>query len=235
MRALKLSLALLFLIHAASAHAPLIAESGGNISTAMHIDDPSKSWAIYGTIPAGGVQYYSFSFARGDRISLELIGAPLDRMFLPGFALIGPGLAAEGRLPQAVEVPAGNFAIAVNGTAPPGATYEPFAPGSFYRLGSIDLAAPENGTYYAAVYSETAGNYALAVGYREAFTLEEWIMLRTRLTSYYRWEGQGIPEIIGPMMAILLGGFYLLQSVFFLQTGSKHNRIYQLYQEISIY
>lgn len=211
MRSIHLFLALLFLVQAASAHAPMMAETGGNISTAMPVDDPSKSRSVYSTIPAGSTHYYSFNFNAGDRIRLELISSPKDSTFAPGFALIGPGLEERGTVPPGVTIPDGMSAIAVNGTSSDGAIYEPFGPSSYYRLGSIDVKAPENGTYYAAIYSQTAGNYALAVGYREAFTLDEWIMLRTRLTSYYRWEGQGIPEIIGPMMVVLLGGFYILK------------------------
>lgn len=211
MRSIYLFLVLLFLAQATSAHAPLMAQIGSNISTAMPIDDPSKSWAVYATIPEGGVHYYSFNFSTGDRISLELISSPKDSAFMPGFALIGPGLDGRGALPSVVTIPDGMSAIAINGTSTVGTIYEPFGPSSFFRLGSIDVTAPENGTYYACVYSQSSGNYALVVGYLEAFTLEEWILLRTRLISYYRWEGQGVPEIIGPTMLVLLGGFYLLQ------------------------
>ncbi len=86
-------------------------------------------------------------------------------------------------------------------------TYEPFGPSSFIQLAEINLSAPEDGRYYAAVFSNaTPGHYGLTVGYREEFGFMERIGLPLKLISVYLWSGQSPAMILIPyLMAEIVG------------------------------
>ena len=58
-------LIMLLISSPAMAHVPLMAGGNEDISTAMHISDPGKSWAIYGVLEPDTVQYYSFDIESG--------------------------------------------------------------------------------------------------------------------------------------------------------------------------
>ncbi|MBN1322685.1 MAG: hypothetical protein JW986_01610 [Methanotrichaceae archaeon] len=196
------------LLSGAWAHVPLILPSSANISEAVIIHDPSKSWAIYGDLEMGDVQYYSFKISKGERIKLSLLAA--DAGYLPGMVLMGPGLEGDGILPPGMDLPDGYGAVVARGSMPKSATYEPFGPGSYYGLADLDLAAPENGTYYVAIYGGAAGNYGLVIGYRETFSLDELVSLPLNMISVHRWEGQSLALILLPFLAVLTAGYYLL-------------------------
>ena len=52
------------------------------------------------------------------------------------------------------------------------AEYEAFTPGAYYYPAEMDMPAPQDGTYYVAVFDEElAGPFGLAVGYEEKWTL----------------------------------------------------------------
>ncbi len=196
------------LLGGALAHVPLILPSSENISEAVLIHDPSKSWAIFGHLEEDEVLYYSFDLSKGERIRLSLLAAQGD--YLPGMVLMGPGLEGDSALPPGVDIPGGYGAVVARGSMPKSATYEPFGPGSYYGLADLDLEAPENGTYYAAVFGEAAGNYGLVIGYRETFSLDELFSLPLKMISVHRWEGQSLALILLPFLAVLTAGYYLL-------------------------
>jgi hypothetical protein len=52
----------------ASAHVPLLAGENENISSAQHISDPGKSWAVYGSLEQSEAHYYSFDMEEGERM-----------------------------------------------------------------------------------------------------------------------------------------------------------------------
>jgi hypothetical protein len=216
-------LAMLFLSSLAIAHVPLM--SGGNdfVSSALHISDPGKSWAIYGILKPEMVQYYSFDLEKGDRIYLGLLKStdPKDRDFQPNLVLLGPGLKTSGELPKNVVLPAGleNFgSLTVYGIGATNATYEPFGPSSYIEMAEINTSAPQSARYYAAVSSNNtagrgagnvAGHYSLVVGYREEFSFSERITAPIRLISVYIWEGQSpwlifLPYLLAEVVAILI-------------------------------
>ncbi len=200
-----------FLWPAAAGHVPGFPGNKHGFDEAIHVDDPAKSWAFYGELHEEmEAQYYRLDVGAGDRIYLELLVPtdPSQEGFVPDAVLMGAGLDAKGRPPDYVYVPDGYTTVLIQGGMPGKATYEGFSPSSFYSVAHFEVAAPRNGTYYVAVYGTLrGGRYSLVVGYRESFSLSEWILVPVSLISVYRWEGQGIPFILAPMiLALAVGG-----------------------------
>lgn len=191
------------------AHAPEFPEGGDSLEKATEVKDPTKSWAIYSHLHEGGeAHYYLLRMRQGENITVSLI-APrhsTDNGFLPSMVLMGPGIEGAGA-PSFVQVPIGAGAEVIAGSLPPGMEYEPFSPSAFYELGNVSLEAPQDGDYYLAVYDETTGgSYGLAVGLRESFTAEEWVLVPFSALSIYLWEGQSPPAVLlAPAAAIAVG------------------------------
>ncbi|MDD1749915.1 MAG: hypothetical protein LUO89_08565 [Methanothrix sp.] len=225
-------LLMLLLALPASAHIPLMAGGNENISSAMHITDPAKSWAVYGSLERDGVHYYSFDLEEGERIYLSLFKSSdaKEKDFLPALALIGPGLKTAEMPARQLSLPPQASRLKIlaaegKGKKAINATYEPFGPSSFIELAEINISAPESARYYAAVYSNAnvinngtnstndlsgaLGHYGLAVGYREEFSFSDRIATPLRLISVYLWEGQSlgmilIPYLVAEILALLL-------------------------------
>jgi hypothetical protein len=197
------------------AHSPLIPGINEGLNSATFISDPTKSWAIYGELHEGKeAQYYRFDINENGKIHISLLKStdPDNRDFIPSFALMGPGLHDQGDLPAYVEVPAGANAIVISGVQPSLGTYEPFSASSFYSLADLDINAPVSGTYYIAVFeSSRGGQYSLAVGDREAFSLSEWIFIPIKLLSIYQWGGQSLFIIFFPVIATLAIGLWVFR------------------------
>lgn len=177
-----------------AAHSPTFEEGGGELGNATTIENPTKSWVIYTHLhEEGEVQYYRMEMSEGERIYVMLsVPKPEgDRGFTPSMALMGPGIDGNATLPPLVERPADVGVEVEEGRVPDELTYEPFSPSVFYEVSNFSVEAPQDGTYYLAVYSqEGSGNYALAVGQRESFTLVEWLLIPINLIRVYEWEGQ---------------------------------------------
>jgi hypothetical protein len=176
-----LLLVMLLLSFNAVGHVPLIGGGNEDISSALHISNPAKSWAIYAVLENETVHYFSFDVREGERIYLGLLKStdPADEGFLPDLLLIGPGIGIQSspsaQLPEGNTSPEGavlleNSAIPKNIVLPESlkdlgalaadgregiTTYEPFGPSSFIELAEINLSAPQSGRYYAAVYENT--------------------------------------------------------------------------------
>jgi hypothetical protein len=198
-----------FLLTPAFAHVPVFGEGGKSPETATPIENPAKSRVLYGQISGKDILYYSFEMNKGERISLGLIvpAGEESRTFTPDLILMGPGLADDGNVPEIAEVPEGYGTNVFLGNMPESATYEGFTPSAFYSLIRADLQAPESGTYYAAVSSiEEGGNYGVILGYRESFSLTEWLLIPLNQIRTYRWEGQGLPFIFFPLGVTLAAG-----------------------------
>lgn len=206
----------------AMAHVPLMAGGNENISTALHISDPGKSWAIYGVLEPDMVQYYSFDIETDERIYLMLLKStdPKDKDFQPNLVFLGPGVRSFGQLSRNVVLPESikDFgALTVYGKGAANATYEPFGPSSYMEMAEINISAPQSARYYAAVYGNgnnmtvqtagrRAGHYSLAVGYREEFSFTERITMPFQLISVYLWEGQSMSLIFLPyLVAEIIG------------------------------
>jgi hypothetical protein len=197
-------------------HVPEFPRGNSSLDTAWEVHDPTRSWALYCTLPEGQVQYYGMNFEAGDRILLDLI-IPVDegrRGFLPMMALVGPGMPMIGNLPNEVEVPFGYGHIVGNSDMPTDPSFEPFSPGSYYQLAEMETTAGRSGQYYVVVWEGqdspgVGGNYGFPVGFREEFTMEEMAFIPFSLLGVYGWEGQEQWAIFAPMViAFVAIGLY---------------------------
>ncbi|WP_292388108.1 hypothetical protein [Methanosarcina sp. UBA5] len=220
-----------FLSAPAFAHVPVFGGEGKSPETAIWIEDPSKSRVLYGHLASGDLMYYSFKMEKGERIVLGLTVPVEDgkKGFIPSLILIGPKLVDEGKVPERLEVPDGYGANVLLYSLPESPVYEGFTPSTFYSFAKLDIKAPESGTYYAVVDAiqeadsregEDAiqgkdlqerkiprrGNYGIVIGYRETFTLKEWISIPLSQIKIYRWEGQGLLLIFTPLALTLAAG-----------------------------
>lgn len=223
-----------FLSASALAHVPVFGGEGKSPETAIHIEEPSKSRVLYGELASGDLQYYSFNVGKGERIVLGLTIPVEDgnKGFTPSLILIGPGLANEGKVPEKLEMPEGYGAKVLSYSLPKKPVYEGFTPSAFYSLVKLDIKAPESGTYYAAVSAiqeagskgedaiqekslqereiSREGNYGLILGYKETFTLKEWISIPLSQIKIYHWEGQGLLLILTPLVLTLAVGLLVI-------------------------
>ncbi|HWQ49964.1 MAG TPA: hypothetical protein VN414_13690 [Methanosarcina sp.] len=229
-----------FLSSPALAHVPVFGGEGKSPETAIWIEDPSKSRVLYGELAFGDLRYYDFNVEKGERIVLVLTIPVEEgnNGFTPSLILIGPRLTDEGKVPEKLEVPKGYGAKVLSYNLPASPVYEGFTPSAFYSLAKLDIKAPESGTYYAAVGAiqeagsregedaiqekglqekelqikkiQRAGNYGLVTGYRETFTLKEWISIPLSQIKIYRWEGQGLLLIFTPLVLTLAAGILVI-------------------------
>lgn len=219
-----------FLSASALAHVPIFGEEGKSIETAIRIEDPSKSRVFYGELDSGDFRYYGFNAEKGERIVLGLTIPVEDgnKGFTPHLILIGPGFKDEGKIPDKLEMPEGYGAKVLSYNLPENPVYEGFTPSAFYSPVKLDIKAPESGIYYAVVgalqetdlreesviYEKSLqereipgeGNYGLILGYRETFTLKEWISIPLNQIKIYRWEGQSLFLIFTPLALTLAAG-----------------------------
>ncbi len=204
----------LLLLPVASAHSPVFPSSNTDISAAYVVNDPTKSWALYTTLSPGQVQYYRFEANVGESIFVQLYKStePSNLGFVPSFVLMGPGLTSNGTVPSNITVPPGASSIVVPGQQPDHATYEGFGPGSFYDLGEVEVSAPTNGTYYVAVYDDAGqgGNYGVAIGERESYTLSEYVLIPYSVLKVHLWEGQNLFVVLAPVFLAVLVGLGIL-------------------------
>jgi len=197
-------------------------------TTAYHIDNPAKSWAIYDELdhPDEG-EYYTFSMSKGEKIQLALLTpeSPAESGFLPSFALLVPEMTQGDKVPDYIEVPIGYSTTIIDGRDPGQAAYEAFSPGWFYEVASMTIGAPTDGTYYVVVFDnmqnegihnnsnhdnhdhdQGAARYALVVGYIESFTPIELIMVPYNVQMVYAWEGQNYFVTLSPIILVLIIG-----------------------------
>jgi hypothetical protein len=202
----------LVIIPSATCHVPDSPGDNYALVDAKVIDRPSKSWAVYSNLrQAKEAQYYSFEVDEGDRIRVELLVStdPDEGDFNPSLALLRPGTIGES-LPDFVEVPDGYGGTVAEGERTDHPSYEGFTPSSYYRVGGLDIAASSAGTYYVVVYSPTrGGRYSLVLGYVESFSPAEWILIPLNVIRVYRWGGQGMIEVLMPMVGVVLAGSLL--------------------------
>ena len=207
----SLLLSCIILLTVAQAHVPITTGDNEAIETATHIHDPLKSWVVYAELRDGGVaNYFEFEMEQGQRLRLSLF-TPRASIFSPGLVVMGPGIEPQGTVPEFVTVPAGLDALVVEGQRTDQGSYEPFTPSALYEVADLDTTVTAAGTYYVAVYEPTnGGRYGLAVGYREEFSLVEWIHVPLDVIGVHRWEGQPLAVILAPLLAVVIIGFALL-------------------------
>ncbi len=197
---LTIFLVVLLSINAVQGHVPIITEGNDSLEDAVHVHDPTKSWAIYSELPHGTVQYYEMDLQEGDRLKAVLY-IPVESDFIPNLVIMGPGLGSDGELPELVEVPDDYGYVTEPGVLYE-AEYEPFTPASYYYIAEYDSEVDVEGTYYIAVFDEGGehGNYGLAVGAEERYGILEWINVPLDIVRIRMWEGQSLWEIFAPML-----------------------------------
>lgn len=208
----------MIVIQGVSAHVPVAGEPGESLETAVEIPDPTKSYVIYSELHDDGhSQYFTFEMEAGERLRTTLM-IPTEyasQSFRPVLVLMGPGLANSSNISEHttehVEVPEGAGIILFDETAMH-PEYEGFTPSSFYLLENVDIIIPESGVFYLAVYDEAAhGRYAITIGYRETFTLDEWLLVPFNVIAIHEWEGQNLALILAPLIIAVPVGLFLVQ------------------------
>jgi len=199
-----------------AAHAPLGTGDNESIVKAKVIPDPTKSWALYSALNKDGdPQYYTFNVTAGQKIHVTMYKSMRDQdaSFTPRLVIIGPGITLQGNISSKITVPSGLNAQLVNQTSPT-PTFEPFSPGTFNGLADITLENPTPGKYYLVVFEQSdtpkGGNYGLAIGDRETYTVDEWVLIPFNLMNIYQWEGQNLALILTPMITALVVGIILV-------------------------
>jgi hypothetical protein len=195
---------------AALAHSPTTPGENEGLAAAETVREPTKSWAYYSELHEGGeARYFRLELKAGERLYAGVF-LPADTGFLPRIAAMGPGWGNESALPAFVEVPPGYGHVVVNGTLG-GRDYEPFTPASYYQIGKVDITVNRTATYYIAVFEpDRGGKFGIAIGYRESFTAEEWLMIPFRVINIHLWEGQPLALILSPLIVTLALGIALM-------------------------
>jgi hypothetical protein len=198
------------------AHAPLGTGDNESIGKATVVPDPTKSWALFSQLNSDGdAQYYTFNLTAGQKIHVTMYKSmrPEDTTFNPRLVIVGPSVVAQGEIPTNITIPSGSNARLVGQTQPT-PTYEPFSPSTFTGLADETLENPNTGTYYLVVYEQSSapkgGHYGLAIGDRETYTIDEWILIPFNLMTIYQWEGQNLALILAPMIIALIIGIILI-------------------------
>jgi hypothetical protein len=202
--------ALLLLATPALAHVPTFPEGNTTPERAVDVPDAAKSWSFYDRLAPGEVRYYRFSLAAGERLRVGTF-TPSASGFTPGFVLMSPAIEGADAVPDGVVVPDGMGATVVPGERPGSPSYEPFGPSANYHTADLDQPVTRDTTYLLAVYepADRAGQVGVALGYREQFSLVEYLTVPFDLVQTHLWEGQSPVLVYGPWAVTLLGGVAL--------------------------
>jgi hypothetical protein len=205
-----------FMLPIVAAHAPLGTGDNESIDRATVIPDPTKSWALYTALNSDGdPQYYTFNVTEGQTIHVLMYKSLRERdtTFNPVLVLVGQNVNATDDVPSKITVPSGYSAELIHTTTPQKA-YEPFSPGTLAYVTDLTVNSAAQGQYYLVAYeastNPTGGHYGLAIGDRETYTLDEWLIIPFNLLSIYQWEGQSLPLIFASMIATLVFGIIFL-------------------------
>ena len=195
----------------ACGHVLLSVGENDNLAAATVIDQPEKSYVIYGHIhEPDGVAYYRFDMNAGQTLHVSLMVSGKDAA-IPDLVIMGAGIPVSGTAPPSLQVPPGSGVIVIPGRMPEQAMYEPFSPAALYPVASYTQKAAGSGTFYAAVYTaEGEQDYSLAPGYKEEFTAAEWLLVPISVIGIRTWEGQSPIIVLAPCIALVLLGIALL-------------------------
>jgi hypothetical protein len=216
MRSLGISIIFFLIVLFASftsGHVPRDSGNNSGLSSTEEINNPTKSWAIYGHLKVDEENhYYSAYLKAGANLVLSLSRAIREENdgFSPQIIIFGKEFTENPTLPGGIEKPDDYGWIIVNNNLNSKNEYEPFGPGYYYSIAEIEYVVPENNKYYIVVTADQEGYYLMAVGRSESFTLEEWITTPLRMISVYQWEGQSWLLITIPWaLTLLLTGFFI--------------------------
>ena len=194
------------------AHVPISADNNNNLNSALFIENPLKSYVIYGHLhDAGDGGYYRFNLNSGDQLRLSLMTPGFDAP-VPDIIVMSPGNSGSTTtLPQTIEIPQGYGAEVIKGQKPVTAEYEPFSPAAIFNVASYSKNITQPGSYYVAIVSPAdETQYSIAVGYLEEFSVSEWILVPVSVINTHIWEGQSLIAILAPFLTIMILGLILI-------------------------
>ncbi|UCF50628.1 MAG: hypothetical protein JSU91_03870 [Thermoplasmatales archaeon] len=226
-----LMLITLIFIFNAVAHVPISGGDNNTLETAIKVNEPEKSWAIYDDIhEPGKAIYYKVQMKNGQRLKISLF-TPKEG-FTPGIVVMGADLTSQGTLPSEVEVPDGYYAMVFEGEKPNKKEYEPFTPASYYFTADVDTNIDSAGTYYIAVFDESNyGKVGIAIGFIETFSIAEWLLIPVDTINIHLWEGQNIALILAPLYLTIIIGIIIL----FYRIKKEHKLQLSIYSMIVMF
>lgn len=174
----------LLLITPALAHVPT------NSNT---ITNPEKSWVIY-TEYTNETLEYELIFDKTGILSVSLFTIEKD---------LGAKITL---LKQENEI------ISATGVSDNIKDYEPFTPTSYYPITGYKIIINETGNYQLQIDS-MPGKIGLAIGYKEEFSLIEWLSIPVETIRIHLWEGQNIIIILMPAVITILIGLMLIKKL----------------------
>lgn len=181
-----LALLLLLIAFPVFAHDPAIEEEDwGGFDEPYRVEDATISYALYGYLDEADIDVFQLDFSADDnQLRVEVLVPVCGEHyaeFQPHYAVFSDNPAAadpdltEAEFPFAV--PEGYAPVYVDADAAPEGERETFVEAfggtEFYEAPRLDLDVPA-GTYLIAVYApdeETSGDYTIATGYREVFSM----------------------------------------------------------------
>lgn len=192
------------------AHTPLKPdEENHSIAAAYEIPNPTKSWTLYRELhEEGQADYYKLQLESGERLVVSIYTSKSeDSSFDPHLAIIGSDISLGLAVPDFIEVPDGAGVNIIEPSRPQKPEYEPFTPSSYYYLVDFNKEIQTDGTYYLAIYYNTSpGRYGMAVGYKEEFTISEWLKIPLDVIEIHQWELQPLYLILAPLILTLIIG-----------------------------
>jgi hypothetical protein len=200
------------IILAVDAHVPISTDNNNNVNSALIIENPLKSYVIYGHLhDAGDGGYYRFNLNSGDQLRISLMTPGFDAP-VPYIVVMSPGNSGSTTtLPQNIEITKGYDAEVIESQKPVTAEYEPFTPAAIFNVASYSKNITRPGTYYVVVVSPVdETRYSMAVGYLEEFSVSEWILVPVSVINTHIWEGQSLIAIMAPFLAIMILGLILI-------------------------
>jgi len=172
-------LALLLLPAEAAAHSPSVVDrAASSPDDAVVLEDPGLSRAIGAVLAEPGeIDWYRMDLKAGDPLVVGMTAPDASGAVAATFVLLGPGLPEASLSGDAVAMLADR--VGVEG----GVAFEPAADPprevhgglGFINYGTLQLEAPEGGTYWIAVSAvdpTETGKYVLAPGFREEFGVD---------------------------------------------------------------
>jgi len=198
----------------ALAHTPLgPSDEIHSFETAFDVPNPTKSWALYRELhDEGEAEFFKVHLNAGERLRLNLFIKENKEIFAPQLIIVEKDLPDPDSLPSFIDLPEGFGGRLVEPEIAETPEYEPFTPTSYFYLADVDETTPTEGDYYVIVYEPNLneGKYGIAIGYKEEFTISEWLLIPFDVIGIHQWEGQSLILIIAPLLLTLVFGLTLL-------------------------
>ena len=193
----------------AAAHVPDDSSSNDDLENAYIIENPLKSWVFYENLGSNSALYYKFHLHENTRLYLSIFIPRMvkDSGFLPSVAIMNPNISQDASPPAFVEIPSGYNTTLIDGETPTVLEFEPFTPASYYYVLEVDIEQTTHADYVIAVFAEGQdGKFGMALGYKEEFTLAEFLSIPFDLIKIHLWEGQNFFFVFWPLFAIITAG-----------------------------